>query len=181
MSIETEIKIKIGDPADFCRRLEILDARRLSGRNFEDNHLLDFPGEKLRLQNCILRVRSVDGRGVLTYKGAPQPDGVFKTREELETGVDDAAMVLRMLERIGMQVRFRYQKYRQEFEVAGVHVAVDETPIGNYAEMEGAREEIRLLAGRMGIEESCFIGLSYYALYAAHCRKNCIAPGFMVF
>lgn len=181
MSIETEVKIEIADPAGFCSRLEALNPERLSPRHFEDNHLLDFPDQRLRLQHCLLRIRFAEGRGILTYKGPPRPDGIFKTREELESQVGDGAAALQMLERIGMQVRFRYQKYRQEFAIDGVLVAMDETPIGNYAEIEGSEEGIRNLACRLGVEESQFVRLSYYSLYVEYCRKKGMTPHFMVF
>jgi adenylate cyclase, class 2 len=182
VSIETEIKIKIEDPADFCRRLEILGPDILSARHFEDNLLLDFPDERLRTHQCLLRIRFTEGsHGILTFKGCPQPDGIFKTREELETSLGDGATALQILENIGMQVGFRYQKYRREYLIKGVHVAVDETPIGNYIEIEGAEAGIRNLAGTLGFEETQFVRLSYYSLYLEYCRERGETPHFMVF
>jgi adenylate cyclase class 2 len=182
VSIETEIKIKIEDPADFCRRLEILGPEIISARHYEDNLLLDFPDERLRTSQCLLRIRfTVGSHGILTFKGCPQPDGIFKTREELETSIGNGATVLQILENIGMHVGFRYQKYRREYLVEGVHVAVDETPIGNYIEIEGAEEGIRNLAGLLGFEEAQFVRLSYYSLYLEYCRERGETPRFMVF
>jgi adenylate cyclase, class 2 len=181
VSTETEVKIKIEDPADFCRQLEALGSARFSARHFEDNHLLDFLNESLHLQHRLVRIRKVEGRGILTYKGTPRPDGLFKTREELETGLENADLALRIFQQIGMQVYFRYQKYRQEFEMDGVLIAVDETPIGNYVELEGTKESIRSLAQKLGFKESQFVSLSYYALYAEHCRNTGTVPRFMVF
>jgi adenylate cyclase, class 2 len=181
LSTETEIKIKIEDPAGFCRRLEALNPEILSARHFEDNHLFDFPNQSISAGQCLLRVRLAEGECFLTYKGRPKKEGIFKTREELETRVEDAAIILQVLERIGMLVCFRYQKYRREFALDGVHVAVDETPIGDYAEMEGSEEGIRLLARRTGIAESQFMRLSYHALYLEHCKKKGLTPQYMVF
>jgi adenylate cyclase, class 2 len=180
-NIETEVKIRIDDPADLCRRLENLNSTCISTRHFEDNHLLDFGNESLQTHKCTLRIRLAGGRGVLTYKGAPRPDGIFKTREELETDLADADIALQIFERMGMKAWFRYQKYRREFEIDGVHVAVDETPIGNYVELEGTKETIRSLAQRLGFEESQFVSLSYHSLYLAYCRNNGIVPHFMIF
>jgi len=140
VSTETEVKIKIKDPADFCGLLEALNPVQISPRHFEDNRLLDFPNESLHMQQRLVRIRTVEGRGILTYKGPPRPDGVFKTREEIETGLENADFTLQIFEQIGMQVYFQYQKYRQEFEIEDVHVAVDETPIGNYVELEGGKK-----------------------------------------
>lgn len=181
MSIETEIKVKIGDVTDFCRQLGALNPAILSARHFEDNYLLDFPDQKLSAGRCLLRVRFAEGHGFLTFKGPPRAEGIFKTREELETKLEDGATLLQVLERIGMCVNFRYQKYRREFVLNGVHVAVDETTIGNYVEFEGSEEGIRGLARSMGIAESQFLRLSYYSLYLEYCQKIGGVPNFMVF
>ncbi len=181
MGIETEVKVKIGDVEDFCGQLGTLQPDVLSARHFEDNCLLDFPDGKLQSERCLLRIRFAEGKGILTFKGAPQANGIFKTREELETGIEDGAILMQVLERIGMRTSFRYQKYRREFALDGIHIAVDETPIGNYFELEGSEEGIRNVARRLGIDESQFLRLSYYALYLEYCREMHITPGFMVY
>jgi len=181
MSTETEVKIWIVSAADFIGQALSHGAARLSERSFEDNILFDFQDDRLKLSHCILRVRAVDGRGVLTYKGAPQPDVIFKSREELETGIESAETAIEILGRIGMKQGFRYQKYRQEFSLGGVHVAVDETPIGNYAELEGTEDAILDLAEKLGIAKERFINRSYHALYLDYCRERKITPLSMVF
>lgn len=181
VSIETEIKVEIGDPEGFCRRLGALGAEALSARHFEDNHLLDFPDDGLRSRRCVLRVRIAGGRATLTFKGASRPGGIFKVREELETGLGDGAAALGILGRIGMRPVFRYQKYRREYGVGGVRVAVDETPIGNYAELEGPEKAIRALACALSFPERDFIRASYHSLYLEFCRQKGAAAGHMVF
>jgi len=181
MATETEVKIRIESIENFIGRVLSYGAVRVSERSLEDNILFDFPDDRLKLARCILRVRSVGGRGILTYKGAPRPDVIFKSREELETGLENPETAIEIFERIGMRRGFRYQKYRQEFALRGVHVAVDETPIGNYAELEGAKDEILDLAGNLGIAKSLFIRKSYHALYLDYCRERAITPQSMVF
>jgi adenylate cyclase, class 2 len=181
VSIETEIKIQIEDTAGFCRQLDSLNPGILSVRHFEDNYLFDFSDRSLRSRQCLLRVRISAGGCYLTYKGLPRQEGIFKTREELETRIEDATTLLQILEGIGMRICFRYQKYRREFILNGVHVTVDETPIGNYAEIEGPEDGILGLARNLGISESRFLRHSYYALYLEHCKKKGVAPQFMVF
>jgi adenylate cyclase class 2 len=181
LSIETEIKVKIEDPPGFCRRLSTLNAVIVSPRHFEDNQLLDFADRRLRSGRCLLRIRSAEGLGFLTYKGPPRPEGIFKTREEIEIKLEDGARMLQILERLGMHVCFRYQKYRREYALDGVLVAVDETPIGNYVEFEGSEQAIRDLARRMEISESEFLRLSYFSLYLEYCQDRKTAPEFMTF
>ena len=181
MGIETEVKIRIESTEDFIGRVVSHGAERASERSLEDNILFDFPDDSLQLARCMLRVRSVAGRGVLTYKGAPLPDVMFKSREELETNVENPETAVEIFGRIGLRQRFRYQKYRQEFIFADVHIAVDETPIGNYAELEGTEDGILSLAKKLDIAESRFIRLSYHALYLDYCREREITPQSMVF
>ena len=181
MGIETEIKIQIESTGEFIRRVLSYGASCISRRSFEDNILFDFPDDRLKLTHCMLRVRSIDGRGILTYKGAPKPEGIFKSREELEISVESLETAVEILGRIGMRQGFRYQKYRQEFALDGVCVAVDETPIGKYAELEGTEDEIINLAGKLCVAESCFIRKSYHALYLDFCSEREITPQSMIF
>jgi adenylate cyclase class 2 len=181
LSLEIEIKIKIEDLPRFCDQLNALKPSIVSSRHFEDNRLLDFSDQRLGSARCLLRLRSVENECLLTYKGPPLPDGVFKIREELEVNVNNGTAVLQMLERIGMQVSFQYQKYRREFLLDDVQVAVDETPIGDYVEFEGTQDAIRALARKMNIPESMFLRQSYYSLYVDDCKRRGETPGFMVF
>jgi len=181
LSTETEVKVKIDDPGEFCDRLAGLVPAIVSERHFEDNQLLDFSDQRLKSGQCLLRIRFAEGRHFLTYKGPPRPDGIFKSREELETTIEDGATLLQVLQQIGLTVWFRYQKYRREFAVRGVHLAVDETPIGNYVEFEGSEDGILAVAGQLGIAKPQFLRSSYYALYLEHCRDAGKMPGFMVF
>ena len=181
MGVETEVKIRIGSVEDFIEHAMSHDARRVSERCLEDNILFDYPDGRLGTERCALRVRSVAGRGVLTYKGASKPDVIFKSREELETGVENPETAIEIFGRIGLRQKFRYQKYRQEFVLDGVHVAVDETPVGNYTELEGTEDEILCLAAKLGIAKSQFIRKSYYALYIDSCNEQKLIPQAMVF
>jgi len=181
LSTETEIKIRIEDPEDFSRQLNTLNPRTLKTRHFEDNYLLDFPENKLQSNRCMIRVRCTPERSLLTYKGPPEENEVFKTREEIETGLDDGGKTIQILERLGLRVWFRYQKYRREYRVDNVVVAIDETPIGNYAELEGSESGIYDLARKLNIAELEFMRHSYYALYVEECRLQGIPTKNMVF
>jgi predicted adenylyl cyclase CyaB len=181
LGTETEIKIRIEDPEAFCLRLQEFDCRLLAARHFEDNRILDFSDGKLQVSRQLIRIRNADGQGVFTYKGPPLPEGVFKIREELEIKIESAEIALQILEKLGMHVCFRYQKYRREFTANKVTVAVDETPIGNYAEFEGDEADILGLARKMGIDPSEFLRASYYSLYVENCDKKGEPPSFMIF
>ena len=186
MSIETEIKVHLIDFPAFRRQIDGLHPTPVSERHFEDNYILDYADGRIRLQQSLLRVRFSRSGSYLTFKGPPRPEGLFKVREELETSVGDPSVVLRILESLGLSTSFRYQKYRQEFSVAQksgleVHLALDETPIGDYAEFEGSEEAIRGVTDALGIDEPQFLRASYYTLYLQFCRDRGEAPNHMVF
>lgn len=187
MPIETEVKIKLHDLSGFRDRLKMLGAVLLSPSHFEDNHVLDFPDGRLRSRKCLMRVRITDGSAWLTFKGPPLPGEVFKKREEWETSVGDGYALLQILAGSGMMTWFRYQKRREEHVLrsAGenkvLHIVLDETPIGDYAEIEGEENDILLAASRLGIVPEQFIRESYYYLYDQYCRERGISSGNMVF
>lgn len=187
MSLETEVKVALTAVDEFRRRLSGLDAAPLSPRHFEDNVLLDYADRRLRRQGCLLRVRTAGEVASATFKGPPAESAMFKIREELEIRVDNACTAVRIFEQLGLRVWFRYQKYRTEYRIGGdeeqsrVTLALDETPIGVYAELEGSQEAIRRAAASMGYDASRFLRDSYYGLYLEFCRARGMPPGDMVF
>ncbi len=64
--------------------------------------------------------------------------------------VGDGSLVVRMLEELGFHVWFRYEKYREEFALDDVVVAVDETPVGTFVEIEGGDRGIDETAVALG-------------------------------
>ncbi|HYI97981.1 MAG TPA: class IV adenylate cyclase [Bryobacteraceae bacterium] len=181
-STETEIKLKIDDPGAIQEHLEAQGLRIVRSRVFETNTLYDFPDARLRAHRSILRLRQVDGKAILTFKG-PAEAAKHKTREELETALGDAEIGRKILEKIGMQPGFRYDKYRTEFEKPGESgvVTVDETPVGWFLELEGQPEWIDRTASALGFDERAYITESYGSLYVKHCRENGLEPAIMVF
>ncbi len=188
MAVETEVKLLLSDIHDFRNKVTSLKPAVVSSRHFEDNFVLDFPDGRLRAQACLLRIRKTDAGASVTFKGPPQASPLFKSREEWETRVADAETMLKVFEKMGMAIWFRYQKYREEYSISSegkpgmeVHLAVDSTPIGDYAEIEGPEEGIREVALKLGFPESQYVRESYYALYAQSCRRRVERPGNMVY
>jgi adenylate cyclase, class 2 len=188
VAVETEVKIQLANLDDFKASLLLLSPRMLSERHFEDNFVLDYPEGILRSRACLLRVRKTEGIKTVTFKGPPQSSALFKSREEDETIVASADVMLRIFEQLGMKVWFRYQKYREEYAIpvkrgtaGALKIALDATPIGNYVELEGSEEGIREVAAQLGFNESQFLRDSYYALFARLCRLRGMEPGQMIF
>ena len=91
--LEREVKLLYGS-ADLARDAIIaVGATPHRERRLQDDRLLDWPDGRLRERRCTLRVRDDGGRAVVTFKGAPQP-ARMKVREELETSVGDAGLLL---------------------------------------------------------------------------------------
>ena len=93
--------------------------------------------------------------------------GPLKVREEIETEAESSAALLAILAAVGYTPVFRYEKYREEYAATGVVVAVDETPIGAFVELEGEPAAIYALAAQLGFAPAEFVTASYRTLFVA--------------
>jgi len=179
--IETEIKLALGNAPAGRAALRRAGFRVSKRRVFERNTVFDTPARTLREAGCLLRVRRAGRVATLTYKGPPDVSR-YKSREELETGIADARAMTAVLERLGFEPVFRYEKHRTEYrQSAGGTAALDETPIGVYLELEGSAGWIDRAARRLGFTESQYITASYAGLYFAWCDRRGIQPSNLVF
>jgi adenylate cyclase class 2 len=168
MAIETEIKFKVPDLAAFAQRLEAAGFTLLTPRSFESNVLYDTPDRQMRARTEILRIRSYAGRWTVTHKRLPDDrpgEDRHKHRVETETEVADGAVLADVFHSLGLVASFRYEKWRTEWHDGEGHCVVDETPIGNYAELEGTAEWIDRAAARLGLSPADYITLSYGRLF----------------
>ena len=181
--VETEIKLRVPDPAAGLAVIERIGAAPSTERLFEANMVYDTPAGEIRAKGQLLRVREVGDRCVLTWKGPASSGTKHKSREETEVLISDCAAFDRILRQLGYQPLFRYEKYRTEFTLPhtpGV-ITLDETPIGCFIELEGAADWIDATASRMGFTEEDYLTLSYGSLYAQHCTSTGVDPAWMVF
>jgi adenylate cyclase class 2 len=177
---EIEIKLVAPDAASARRLLRRAGFRLARRRVFESNIVFDTAAGDLRAAGELLRVREVKGRGLLTFKGPAAP-GKHKSREELEVGVSSPEAMLGILDHLGLRPLFRYEKYRTEFTDGEGLATLDETPIGDFFELEGRPGWIDRAAGRLGFAESDYLLASYAGLYLDHCRRHGREPTQMVF
>jgi adenylate cyclase, class 2 len=182
MSFEREIKLRFESPD--AARERILSARvgatPLRCRRLQEDCLLDTSDDHLYRRRCVLRVRSEGGKSLLTFKGPVQP-GVVKLREEHETVVADGDTLLAILQELGLRVWFRYEKYREEFAAEDVIIAIDETPVGTFVEIEGGEEHIHQTAAALGKTPADYITDSYRTLFVEYCRAHSITATHMLF
>lgn len=168
MPVETEIKFRVADLADLAARLPAAGFRLHTPRAFESNVLYDTPDRQMRARTEILRIRSYAGRFTLTHKRLPgngPGEDRHKHRIETETEVADGQALAEVFAALGLVAAFRYEKWRTEWSDGQGHCVVDETPIGNFAELEGPAAWIDAAAGRLNIAPSEYLTLSYGRLF----------------
>lgn len=178
--LEREVKLRFDSPEAARSAVRATGAVPLRGRRLQADVLLDTDEGSLRLRRCALRVRVESERTLLTFKGPIQAARV-KLREEMETPVEDAPLLLRILKELGFQAWFRCEKYREEFQLPDVVVAVDETPLGTFVELEGTEDGIDSAARVLGHGPEDYLLDSYRSLFERHCQQRGVPATDMVF
>lgn len=172
LEIEAKVPLEVEDLDGVRSRLREIGARLGTPRLREENTLFDFPDGRLERADSALRVRTFGRACLLTYKGRSLKHAFLKLREEIETRVENPAALIRLLELLGLRKAFHYWKYREiyslEVPLGTVTVALDETPIGFFAEVEGPEESIRAVVKLMSWDPASFIRKSYPKLYREH-------------
>lgn len=184
-NLEIEVKLACNNLDDLRRAG--FDLKLLTPRHFEDNWLLDLPDQSLSSHGAALRVRTVNGTGLVTFKGAVSQSNYskLKVREEIETEVADPEQLISLFERLGYQRSFRYQKYRTEYllviDKSELEVVFDETPMGNFIEIEGDEGTVLQVLKAAGFSTEQSIRESYPELQAARCKERGVALEDLVF
>lgn len=168
---EIEIKFRIPSIPALSRRLRAAGFRLVTRRTHEMNTLYDLPGQVLRQRGDLLRLRKYGSVWVLTHK-ARGTVGRHKSRVETETKITDGVQMEGILRSLGFAPTFCYEKFRAEWADGKGHVVVDETPIGNFGEIEGPARWIDQTARQLKLVPGDYIVQSYTELFLAWKRKN---------
>jgi adenylate cyclase class 2 len=183
MAVETEIKLRLAQGPERARALLEQRGFQATGpRQLETDQTFDLPAGELRHGDRLLRLRSAGGRWTVTYKG-PADSATYKSREEIETDVSDGPAFAQILAALGYQPSFAYEKFRTTFTAPreeGI-VTLDETPIGDFLELEGPGYWIDQTAARLGFGPGDYITSSYAALYEEHRQTHPTVPRHMKF
>jgi adenylate cyclase, class 2 len=195
---EIEIKLRITDLPALVQKLRRMGAVS-RGRVREQNTLYDTPQAAFRGSGRLLRLRlespapagrrvSGEPRGVLTSKAPPkEPRGGaafrYKERLERELRVHAPAQWPQKLRALGLKPSFCYDKFRTTYRLPGsrLHLDLDETPVGNFLELEGRPEAIDRAAHKLGFAPRDYIRGTYWDVYVADCRRRARSPKNMVF
>ena len=183
LKFEIEIKLRLPEKLGKIQQaLHDLGFRIAKHRALESNVLFDNSKRALRRHGKLIRVRKTGSTSVLTFKGPSQP-GKYKKRQEIEIDLPDAAGIDEILTHIGYHPVFRYEKFRTEYARLSNtgKVMLDETPIGNFLEIEGSPRWIDQTARLLGFATTDYISRSYGYLYLAYCRERRTRPKDMLF
>ncbi len=154
-----------------ARRLQDAGFRITTPRTHEMNVLYDLPDQTLRRRGELLRLRRYGNAWTFTHKSRGTV-GRHKSRVETETRVEDGEKLDAILRALELAPSFRYEKFRTEWTDGSGHVVVDETPIGDLAEIEGPPRWIDATARALGIAPADYITESYAALFFAWKRRT---------
>jgi adenylate cyclase, class 2 len=180
--IEIEVKLRVQSVAKARALLRRHDFTVTAPRVFEQNLVLDDKRGTIRERGMLLRVRAAGKVVTCTFKG-PETPGRHKRREERAFIANDLESCVAVLAALGLRDVFRYEKYRTEFardNEPGL-VTLDETPVGNFMELEGPARWIDRTAKALGFGRETYLTDSYGKLYEDWCLANRVRPKDMRF
>ena len=176
--IEREFKFRVESLGAVVEKLREVGAERGERSVLERNWLFD-RGSRIREAGQVLRLREDNGGTRLTYKGPTSLEDGARVRTEIELGVSDLDAARSLLEALGFEATGYYEKRRGTWFLGSAEIALDETPIGSFVEIEGDRalEVVELI----GFDSQGAETESYVALYEEYRKEHPEAPQHMVF
>ncbi len=180
---ETEIKLKVVGVPQVRAALRRLGWRVARRRYHEKNTVYDRRGDSWLMAGRLLRVREVGKTCELTVKLPVAHQGHHKVREEHEISADDPVQLAQILEALEFEPEWRYEKFRTEFRKPRVRgkILLDETPVGDYLELEGDAAWIDQTAQRLGFSKDDYVITSYRGLFVDYVAENDSEAADMVF
>jgi adenylate cyclase, class 2 len=176
MPKEIEIKFRVDDLRALNQKLRAAGFRLVTRRTHEMNTLYDLPGSLLRARQQLLRLRKYGKKWTLTHKSGKKT-GRHSSRVELETEVSNGKTMDAILRALGYSPSFRYEKFRAEWIDLKVRdgkgkVVVDETPVGNFCEIEGPPRWIDATAKKLAVTTRDYITKNYATLFSDWKQKT---------
>jgi adenylate cyclase class 2 len=171
MPQEIEIKFRVESTRALTRKLRTAGFRLVTRRTHEMNTLYDLPGAVLRNKKELLRLRQYGAKWTLTHKSGSKRE-LHSSRVELQTNVEDGKQMAAILLALGYAPSFRYEKFRAEWTDGKGQVVVDETPIGNFCEIEGSPRWIDATAKQMDVSQQDYITMNYAGLFLEWAHHN---------
>ncbi len=176
MPTESEVKIKIDNIDAIKAKLHEIRAEPYKKKALQTDVYFDNKS-KLKKTDQTLRLRD---NQILAYKGPAQKKQKLKIREEIEVMIDNGNYMKEILAKLGYIPTRTKEKYREGYIFHLTQICIDETPMGNFIEIEGSKEGVYDVAKRLGFTEKNFITKSYTALWEEYAKEKDI-KGDMVF
>ncbi len=164
--IEIEVKVR-ADHSKARSILKNIGAVKLGVESQSDIYFAA-PYRDFAKTDEALRIRSLDGQAVLTYKG-PKLDGISKSRKEFETPVEEAATI-KILRALGFSEAGVVRKQREIFSAGEITICLDlveglgeflEVEIVAEKDLENSRAKLFELLKQFGAGEKDSIRTSY--------------------
>jgi adenylate cyclase class 2 len=174
---EIELKFPLSSPESLQTRLPHLGFQLVTPRTYEHNALYDTPTRDLRRRREVLRIRQYGTLCTVTHKRQPEQQVPvdttrYKIRIETETIVAEREALSEIFQQLGYNPVFIYEKYRTEWSHpvgpdsdTTAHLLIDETPIGNYVELEGPTDWIDRTLAELNIDPATCLTDSYGKLF----------------
>lgn len=149
IEIEKKYRLSTRQREEVLRRLPEIGAKR-KGEDFEVNTL--YSGPNLEMGTCVLRLRRIGKRGILTFKQRFPSNSDIKHQREDETRVDDPNAMEAILDALGFAPALVYEKRRETWTVGKTEIVIDELPFGLFMEIEGTEQSIRDIEKKLAIK-----------------------------
>jgi adenylate cyclase class 2 len=155
--LEIEIKARIKSPKEIEKAI-INQGGSFRMEVTEEDIYFSHPNRNFAKTDEALRLRAVEGKFYLTYKG-PKLDKITKTREEFNIQVNDLENSNKILKSLGFEVVLPVKKKRRYLRLGAFDIMLDFVDgLGSFIEVEkkgeyNPQELIDFLAG-LGIYES---------------------------
>jgi len=181
MAFEIELKFVHIDLSMMREKLSAFGAL-CKGRHLERNVVFDTPRREMKSEGKLLRLRTKQWKDshetVLTLKLPPKGDipKDVKIYDERETLVESFDGTCAILEGLGYDGAFRYDKMREEWLLDSVVVCLDELSFDTVIELEGERDDILALAEKLGLPRESASTATYHELHRAYREKLNLAP-----
>lgn len=148
-ALEIEVKFFLENPEAVRGKLTG-DAVVVEPRIFETNLRYENPSNGLIREGKLLRLRRDRGCRLTFKSRSHEQQKQFKIHRELEVEVNDCDTMGAILEELGFKAVQVYEKWRETFSLHDALVCLDTMPYGDFLEIEGSENSIRLVAGRLG-------------------------------
>ena len=166
MPTEIEAKFKVNDLAPYAQLAQSLNATKQPAITQRDT-FFDLPNRSLLKADSGLRIRQIDNRAIICYKG-PCQGGPYKKRLEIEVPTENHHEAFELLQALGYQQTLMFEKHRTIYLLNSCQVCFDQVALlGNFIVIEGPnQDQITKTRNQLNLAETATITDSYASMLA---------------